>query len=253
LEAVGLERVSVWRSSPRGRKDILRAVDWTVQRGEKWVVLGPNGAGKSTLLRIVSARMRPSSGVARILGHQVGRYPLAELHRQIGLVDPALGRRFYPDQRAVEVVQTGLAGTVLLVEDGGEARARAALELVGVADVAERTFVTCSEGERERVLLARALVGDAPMLVLDEPTAGLDLPGRLMLLHAIGEAVAARPDLTTITVTHDLGSLPPETTHALLVNDGAVVAAGPLKQTLTAASLAATFGLPLEVVSRFVA
>jgi iron complex transport system ATP-binding protein len=196
--------------------------------------------------------MRPSSGVARILGHQVGRYPLAELHRQIGLVDPALGRRFYPDQRAVEVVQTGLAGTVLLVEDGGEAKARAALQLVGVADVSERTFVTCSEGERERVLLARALVGDAAMLVLDEPTAGLDLPGRLMLLHAIGEAVAARPDLTTITVTHDLGSLPPETTHALLVNEGAVVAAGPLSETLTAANLAATFALPLEVVSRFV-
>jgi iron complex transport system ATP-binding protein len=253
LEAVGLERVSVWRSSPRGRKDILREVDWTVERGESWVVLGPNGAGKSTLLRIVSARMRPSSGVARILGHQIGRYPLAELHRRIGLVDPALGRRFYPDQRAVEVVQTGLAGTVLLVEDGGEGKARAALELVGVAEVAERTFVTCSEGERERVLLARALVGDAPMLVLDEPTAGLDLPGRLMLLHAIGEAVAARPDLTTITVTHDLSSLPPETTHALLLNDGAAVAAGPLKETLTAANLATTFGLPLEVVSRFVA
>ena len=107
LEAVGLERVSVWRGTPRGRKDILREVDWTVERGERWVVLGPNGAGKSTLLRIISARMRPSSGVARILGRQVGRYPLAQLHREIGLVDPALGRRFYPDQRAIDVVETG--------------------------------------------------------------------------------------------------------------------------------------------------
>jgi iron complex transport system ATP-binding protein len=253
VEAVGLERVSVWRSGPHGRKDILREVDWTVQRGERWIVLGPNGAGKSTMLRIVSARMRPSSGVARILGHQIGRYPLAKLHREIGSVDPALGRRFYPDQRATEVVQTGLAGTVLLVEGGGEAEARAALELVGAADVADRAFVTCSEGERERILLARALVADAPLLVLDEPTAGLDLPGKLMLLHAIGEALSARPDLTTLTVTHDLGSLPPETTHALLLNDGEVVAAGPLGTTLSAENLAASFGLPLDVARRFAA
>ena len=251
MEAVGLERVSVWRSGPHGRKDILREVDWTVRYGERWVVLGPNGAGKSTMLRIVSARMRPSSGVARILGHQIGRYPLAKLHRRIGSVDPALGRRFYPDQSAVEVVQTGLAGTVLLVEDGGEGKARAALELVGAAEVADRAFVTCSEGERERILLARALVADAPLLVLDEPTAGLDLPGKLMLLHAIGEALAGRPDLTTLTVTHDLGSLPPETTHALLLNDGAVVAAGPLGTTLTAENLAVSFELPLEVARRF--
>ena len=140
---------------------------------------------------------------------------------------------------------------MLLVEDGGESKARAALELVDAADVADRAFVTCSEGERERILLARALVADAPLLVLDEPTAGLDLPGRLMLLHAIGEAVAGRPDLTTVTVTHDLGSLPPETTHALLLNDGAVVAAGPMGTTLTAENLAASFGLPLEVARRF--
>ena len=217
MEAVGLERVSVWRSSPRGRNDILREVDWTVERGQRWVVLGPNGAGKSTLLRIVSARVRPSRGVARILGHEVGRFPLARLHREIGLVDPALGRRFYPDQRAVDVVQTGIAGTILLVEDADERRAREELDLVGAADLADRAFVTCSEGERARILLARALVADAPLLVLDEPTAGLDIPGRLMLLHALGEALAARPGLTTITVTHDLESLPPGTTHALLI------------------------------------
>ena len=96
--------------------------------------------------------------------------------------------------------------------------------------VADRAFVTCSEGERARILLARALVADAPLLVLDEPTAGLDMPGRLMLLHALGETLSARPGLTTITVTHDLGSLPPGTTHALLLRDGAVVAAGPLRR-----------------------
>ena len=252
MEAVGLERVSIWRTGRDGRKDILLDVDWTVERGQRWVVLGPNGAGKSTLLRIVSARTRPSSGTARILGHQIGRFPLAQLHRDIGLVDPALGRRFYPDQRAVDVVQTGVAGTILLVEDGDDRRAREELALVGATEVADRAFVSCSEGERARILLARALVADAPLLVLDEPTAGLDIPGRLMLLHALGEALEARPQLTTITVTHDLGSLPPGTTHALLLRDGGVVAAGPLAETLTAPHLAAAFDLPLDVVDRFV-
>ena len=250
MEAVGLERVSVWRSTSRGRKDILREVDWTVASGERWVVLGPNGAGKSTLLRMISARMRPSSGVARILGRQVGRYPLAQLHREIGLVDPALGRRFYPDQRAVDVVETGMAGTILLVEEADERRAREELALVGAAGLADRAFVTCSEGERARILLARALVADAPLLVLDEPTAGLDLPGRLMLLHALAETLRARPGLTTITVTHDLHSLPPGTTHALMLRDAAVVAAGPLGSTLTAANVAACFDVPLNVAER---
>jgi iron complex transport system ATP-binding protein len=250
LEAVGLEQVSVWRSGPHGRKEILREVDWTVARGEHWVVLGPNGSGKSTMLRVVAARMRPSSGVARILGHQLGRFPLARLHPEIGLVDPALGRRFYPTQTALDVVETGAAGTVLLVDGADESRAREVLALVGAAELAGRTFVTCSEGERARILLARALVADAALLVLDEPTAGLDLPGRLMLLHALAEALAARPGLTTVTVTHDLHALPPETTHALLLNGGRVVAAGGLDATLTAENLAACFELPLDVARR---
>ncbi|HEY7538154.1 MAG TPA: ATP-binding cassette domain-containing protein [Gaiellaceae bacterium] len=242
--------MSVWRSSPRGRADLLRDVDWVVNGGERWVVVGPNGAGKTTLIRVVSAQLRPSSGVARVLGRQLGRFPLAELRRRIGDVDPLLSRRFYPDQTALDVVKTGAAGTVLNVEAADEGRARELLALVGVDGLAERHFVSCSEGERARILLARALAAEAALLVLDEPTAGLDLPGRLMLEHALGEALAARPELTTITVTHELGSLPPETTHVLMLRAGAVAAAGPREETLSAENVAGCFDLPLSVARR---
>jgi iron complex transport system ATP-binding protein len=250
LEAVGLEQVSVWRATPRGRADLLRGIEWVVQHGEHWVVIGPNGAGKTTLIRIVSARGRPSSGIARVLGKRIGRYPLDLLRREIGVVEPVLGRRFYPDQRVVDVVATGVAGTIMLVEDVDARRAREALALVGAAEIAEQPFATCSEGERARVFLARALVGDAKLLVLDEPAAGLDIPGRLMLRHAIHEVLAAHSELTTITVTHDLESLPEQTSHALLLKQGAVAAAGPLGETLTAANIASCFDLPLEVAAR---
>jgi iron complex transport system ATP-binding protein len=250
LEAVGLEQVSVWRSTAQGRTDLLREIDWRVGQREHWVVLGPNGAGKTTLIRIASARARPSHGVARVLGRQLGRFPLAQLRREIGVVEPMLARRFYPDQRAVDVVMTGHGGTILLVEEADESSARDALAVVGAAELAERLFVTCSEGERARILLARALVADAKLLILDEPTAGLDLPGRLLLLHALEEALSARPELTTITVTHELEALPPRTTHALLLRQGAIVGSGPIEETLSARSVAECFDLPLEVAER---
>jgi iron complex transport system ATP-binding protein len=241
--------VSVWRSTPRGRADLLHEVDWRVEQGERWVVLGPNGAGKTTLIRVASARTRPSSGVARVLGKQLGRFPLHELRREIGVVEPVLARRFYPDERAVDVVLTGLAGTIVLVEDADVGRAHDALALVGAADLAERRIATCSEGERARILLARALVADAKLLVLDEPAAGLDVPGRLLLRHAVAEAVAARPGLTMVTVTHELESLPLETTHALLLKRGAVVAAGALEEAFTAANVASCFDVPDEIAA----
>ena len=228
----------------------LDGVDLSVGAGERVAVLGPNGAGKTTLVRIASAQMRPSGGVARVLGRQLGRYPLAELRREIGVVDPLLARRFYPDQTALEVVETGHAGTVLLVEDPDAVRAREALGLVGAAALADRTFVTCSEGERARILLARTLVADAALLILDEPTAGLDLPGRLMLAHALTGVLGAKPELTTITVTHELDALPHETTHVLMLAAGRVVAAGELADTLTAENVASCFDVPLEVARR---
>src|SRR5262249_30444724 len=183
----------VWRSTPGGRRALLREIDWEVRGGEHWAVLGPNGAGKTTLLRVLSAQMRPSDGVARVLGRRLGRYPLARLRREIGLVEPHLARRFYPEQSVLEVVLTGFAGTVLLVEDVDAAQLASARELLALVDassLAPRAFATCSEGERARVLLARALVTAGSLLVLDEPTAGLDVAGRLMLVDALARTAA---------------------------------------------------------------
>ena len=242
-DAIHFEQVSVRRSGAT----ILDAVDWTVARGEHWALLGPNGAGKTTALRVASAQMRPSGGRAFVLGGRLGGVSLPELRRHIGLVELSLGRRFYPVQTAREVVASGFAGTILPEEDADLARAETLLAAVGGGALAARRFATCSEGERARILLARALATDAELLVLDEPAAGLDLPGRELLLRAFDDAVASRPGLTTITATHHVEELSSRTTHALLLRGGAVVAAGPLDRALSDEALSACFGLRLTV------
>ncbi len=249
-DAVRFEAVSLWRSAQGVRKTILERIDWTAAAGEHWGIVGPNGAGKTTLLRIASAQMRPSDGVAWVLGGRLGRVPLHQLRRRIGFVEPALARRFYPEQRALDVVLTGLAGTVLLVgELPAEAfeRARALLAAVGAEPLAERPFVSCSEGERARIMLARGLITEAPLLALDEPAAGLDLAGRELLLEAFERTVAARPGLTTLTITHHLEELPASTSHALLLRGGRIVAVGPIGEAVSDESLSACFGLPLRL------
>jgi iron complex transport system ATP-binding protein len=242
LNVLDLEHVGV----RRGGNSILENVDWTVRSGEHWVVVGPNGGGKTTLIRIASAQLRPSEGVVRVLGQQLGRYPLAELRRRIGYVDPLLARRFRFEQTARDVVATGVGGTILNVEPGDARRVRRQLELVGAAQLADRRFATCSEGEQARIVLARALVTDAALLVLDEPTAGLDVAGRLLFLHVLSEAIASRPGLSTMIVTHELDALPPRTTHVLMLRAGRVLIQGERAATLTAENVAACFELPLE-------
>jgi iron complex transport system ATP-binding protein len=248
--AVQFEQVTLRRSSQGVQRLILDAVDWTAASGEHWGIVGPNGAGKTTLLRLASAQMRPTAGVVRVLGEQLGRTSMPALRRRIGLVEPAFARRFYPEQRAIDVVLSGLTGSILLVDElsaGEPERAQGLLDAVGIGALASRTFASCSEGERARILLARALIADAPLLVLDEPAAGLDLGGRELLLGAFERAVAGRPDLTTLTVTHHIEELPPATTHALLLRDGKVIAAGPVAAALNDATLSECFGLPLRV------
>jgi iron complex transport system ATP-binding protein len=245
VPAVRFEAVTLRRSG----KTILDGIDWRVGRGEHWALLGPNGAGKTTALRIASAQLRPTSGGAWVLGGRLGGVSMPALRRRVGVVEPALGRRFYPVQTARDVVASGFAGTILPEEDVDLARADALLADVGAAALASRLFSTCSEGERARILLARALATEAELLVLDEPAAGLDLPGRELLLRAFDEAVEARKELTTLSATHHVEELSPRTTHALLMRSGGVVAAGPLDESLTDATLTACFGLPLAVES----
>ncbi len=247
---IALEGVTVWRSSGGVRRAIVDDVSWDVRAGEHWAIVGPNGAGKTTLLRIAGAQLRPSAGTVEVLGGRFGDVQLPELRRRIGMIEPGLGRRFYPEQRLIDVVLTGVGGTILLPDEPIESdvnQAFALLERVGLGDLAVRTFVSCSEGERARTLLARGLMADAPLILFDEPAAGLDLAGRELLLATIATVVAERPQLGTVTVTHHIEELPPTTTHALLLRDGRVVAQGPVAEVLGDASLSECFGLPLHV------
>jgi iron complex transport system ATP-binding protein len=231
----------------RAGTPILRGLDWQVRAGEHWAILGPNGAGKTTLLRIAAARAHPSSGRAAVLGRELGRTPVASLHERIGYLEPRLARSFHPSRLARDVVLTGTAGTIALVDRGDPERADELTELLGVAHVRDRAFADCSEGERARVLLARALMLEPALLLLDEPTAGLDLPGRELVLGALARLVASQPQLASVTVTHHVEELAASTTHALLLRDGAVVAAGPIGDVLVDGPLSACFGLPVRV------
>ena len=245
-----LEGVSVWRSANGVRRAVVDGVDWRVERAEHWGVIGPNGSGKSTLLRVASAQLRPSRGRATILGGRLGRVSLPELRRRIGVVEPAIGRRVYPEQCVLDVVLSGSTGTILVARDpepGELERARRLLCLVGALELAPRAFASCSEGERARVLLARALMPEAPLLVLDEPAAGLDVGGREMLLRALDDVARERRGLTTVTVTHYVEELPSTTTHLLLIRNGAVVAAGAVADVAIDATFSECFATPLHV------
>jgi iron complex transport system ATP-binding protein len=244
---VELERCDVRR---RGSL-LLRDASWRVEAGEHWALLGPNGAGKTTLLRIAAARSYPSSGRAAILGETLGRYPVQRLHERIGLVDADLSRRFDPSRRGLDVVLTGATGTIALLADrlGAAERERATelLALLSVEHVAERALSTCSAGERARLLLARALMARPALLLLDEPTAGLDLAGRELVIQALDRLAAVQDGLATVTVTHHVEELPATTTHVLMLRGGAVLASGPASEVMTAGALSACFGIPLEL------
>jgi iron complex transport system ATP-binding protein len=236
-------------------KTLLSGVDWRVEHGQHWVILGPNGAGKTTLLSMASAVRHPTRGAVTVLGHRLGRVDLRELRRRIGLV--AASQRLVDEElledegaTAHTVVLTGHTGTSAPLWDryGPAEHERAARLLadVGCKDLADRPFRVCSQGERGRIRVARALMSDPALLLLDEPFAGLDLPAREDLIVTI-EDLSARPALTTVTVTHHLEEVPATATHVLLMRDARVLAAGPAGELLTPAALSECFGRPLQV------
>jgi iron complex transport system ATP-binding protein len=230
---------------------LLSGVGWTVHEGERWVVLGPNGAGKTTLLQVAGASLFPTRGTVELLGERFGEADLGELRTRVGLSSAVLADRVPGHERALDVVVTAAHGVVgrwrESYDDDDVARARALLGRVGLRAFADRRFGTLSEGERKRVLLARALMTDPELLLLDEPAAGLDLGARealLRLLTALAQDPGSPP---TVLVTHHVEEVPVGTTHALLLSRGSVVAAGPVREVLTAPLLSRAFGLPLAV------
>ncbi|MBC7551807.1 MAG: ABC transporter ATP-binding protein [Cellulomonas sp.] len=235
----------------RGPKTILDSVTWQVRDGERWVVLGRNGAGKTTLLQIAAGRMHPSSGVAELLGERLGRVDVFELRPRIGLASSALADRIPASETVRDVVLTAAYGVTgrwrESYEDLDQARAVDLMTAFGVDGLADRTFGTLSEGERKRAQIARALMTDPELLLLDEPAAGLDLGGREELVAALAELAGDRRSPVLVLVTHHVEEIPQGFTHVLLLADGRVHAAGPIGEVLTAEKLSGAFGLDLVV------
>jgi iron complex transport system ATP-binding protein len=238
----------------RGTKSLIESVTWTVEEDERWAVLGPNGAGKSTLLNVAAAQLHPTAGQARVFGERLGRVDVFELRPRIGLVSAALADRIPPGERVIDVVvSAGYAVLGRWREAYGRLDVRRAQQLLrrwGVGDLGERPYGTLSDGERKRVQIARALMTDPELLLLDEPAAGMDLGGREDLLRRLTRLAEDPAAPASVLVTHHVEELPPGTTHVLLLRGGAVVAAGLARSVLTAENLSGAFGLDLEVERR---
>ncbi len=235
----------------RGTTPILDEVTWTVREGERWVVLGRNGAGKTTLLQVAAGRMHPTSGTADLLGSRLGRVDVFELRPRIGLSSASLADRIPAGERVRDVVLTAAYGMTGRwreeYESLDESRAADLLGAFGVAALSERTFGTLSEGERKRVQIARALMTDPELLLLDEPAAGLDLGGREELVAALAELAGDPRSPVLVLVTHHVEEIPPGFTHLLLLRQGRAFAAGPIDEVLTAQTLSGAFDVPLTV------
>jgi iron complex transport system ATP-binding protein len=248
--ALRLEDVRVTRDEAH----LLDAVDWQVGPGERWVVLGPNGSGKTTLLRVASLYLHPSRGVVEVAGERLGRTDVRALRTRIGLASPAFGDLLRPQLTGEEVVMTARHAALEpwwhSYDADDRARARALLERFGVGGLASRPVATASSGERQRVLLARAFAGEPVIVLLDEPTAGLDLGGREDLVERLGRAVDGGPEPATVLVTHHVEEIPAGTTHALLLRGGRVAHQGPIEVVLTGEHLSDLFGLPLRLERR---
>jgi iron complex transport system ATP-binding protein len=244
---IELADVSVVRETNR----LLNHVTWQVEDDERWVVLGPNGAGKTTLLQIVSANLYPTDGVVGILGEVVGTVDVFELRPRIGLTSAALADRIPNHERVGDVVVSASYAVIgrwrEVYDELDHDRARRLLDEVGAGHLVDRTFGTLSEGERKRVQIARALMTDPELLLLDEPAAGLDLAGREDLVQTLATIALDETSPATVLVSHHVEEIPPGFSHVLLLRDGEIVESGPLPATLTEENLARTFGLPLQL------
>jgi len=234
----------------RNGRNIVDHVSLQLNEGERWALIGPNGSGKSTVLKMASSWMHPTDGEIHLFGRQLGKFDITEIRKDIGFVTPAHDLQWPLD--GLDVVLTGITGTLetpMRWEPTSDevARARAAMREVGVEHLADTEWYVMSQGERGRTLIARALILQPKLLVLDEPMTGLDLTAREQLLDTLDDLSAAEPSLTSVLVTHHLDELPASTTHAALMSHGNVVAAGPAVDVLTSANVTQAFEHPITV------
>lgn len=233
---------------------ILDEVDWTINPGERWVVLGPNGSGKTTLAQIAALRLHPSGGAVTVLGVTLGRADIGPLLPRVGFASAALADQIRPDLSARDVVMTAKHGALETwwhdYDQSDAEVAERSLERAGVSYLAGQRFGACSSGERQRVLIARALMTNPALLVLDEPTAALDLAGREQFVLTL-ERIAAEPESPAmVLITHHVDEIPPSFSHGLIMASGNVRALGAIDTVLTSPLLSESFGLPLEISRR---
>ncbi len=231
---------------------LLEDIHWTVGDGQRWVVVGPNGAGKTTLLRVAAGYLHPSHGRVELLGETLGRTDIRALRPRIGYLSAALRGLVRDDLRALDVVATAAAGALDPFwtrgrDEGPRAGARTLLERFGAGELAERTMASLSSGEQQRVQLARALLPDPDLLLLDEPFAGLDLGGRAQLLASLGSLAREARPAAVVLIVHHLEEIPSGFAHAAVMARGRVTAQGRRDDVLTDAVLSDAYGLPLRL------
>ena len=242
-----LSGISVVRDSNR----IIEKLDWTVESDQRWVVLGPNGAGKTTLLQVASATIHATSGTALLLGEPMGKTDVFEVRPRIGFASTALARRIPATETVLDVVMTAAYSVTgrwnEKYEDVDVRRARRVLGEWKLDQLEGRMFGTLSDGEQKRVQIARSVMTDPELLLLDEPAASLDLGAREELLLLLGSFATSDESPAMVMVTHHVEEIPPGFTHAMLLADGRVQASGPIAEVITGDHLSETFGLELVV------
>lgn len=238
----------------RDGRTIVAPIDWRIEPQQRWLVLGANGSGKTSLVRICAMYEHPSTGEVRVLGELLGRTDVRVLRRRIGYLSAAMAAQLRPQLSCIDVVMTAKYAALEpwwhRYDDADRARAVHCLDRMAVARFAERSLGTLSSGEQQRVLLARTLMNDPGLVLLDEPSARLDLGGREQLVMALSELTTADTAPPLVLVTHHLDEVPPGMTHVLMLRDGLVVADGPIDDTLTSAALSECFAMPLQLERR---
>ncbi|MFC2620011.1 MAG: ABC transporter ATP-binding protein [Pauljensenia sp.] len=236
-------------SIQRGDTQVLSDVSWSTRPRQHWVIVGPNGAGKTTLARVASGRLTPAAGEVPLSGANLCDADPAEIATRVGLASAAVGAKIVPTQSVLDTVRSAAWGVAVAHDEEYEQiddeRARALMEIFGVDGLARREFATLSEGEAQRVLLARALMTDPEVLVLDEPTSGLDLGARELLIGALAEIMAGSKSPQIILVTHQIEEIPAGVTHCAIMSAGTIAHQGPIDDVLTGVTLSEVYGMPL--------
>ncbi|WP_291452170.1 ATP-binding cassette domain-containing protein [Actinomyces sp. ICM47] len=236
-------------SLQRGDTQILSDVSWSTHPRQHWVIVGPNGAGKTTLARVASGRVSPNSGEVSVSDTVLVNADPAEVATRIGLASAAVAAKIVPTQSVLDTVRSAAWGLSVAhdeeYEEVDDQRASALMEIFGVAHLAQREFATLSEGEAQRVLLARALMTDPEVLVLDEPTSGLDLGARELLIAALSEIMKGSKSPQIVLVTHQIEEIPDGVTHCAIMSQGQITHQGPIEDILTGVNLSQVYGMPL--------